>query len=326
MIDRVRKFAFHSQQHNTGDEMFYGEPDGTGFEVLDRRFNDCLIGHARVERLWTGSRWAEGPAWFAAGRYLMFSDIPNNRMMRCDDCDGSVSVFRNPSNNSNGNTTDAHGRLVTCEHLARRVTRTEHNGSITIIADCYNGMRFNSPNDVVVKSDGSIWFTDPSYGILADYEGGKADSEIGACNVYRVDGQSGEVTAVATDFEKPNGLAFSRDEKHLYVADTGRSHKADGPKHIRRLAVNADGKSLGNSSVFADCTDGLFDGFRIDQDGRIWTSAANGVHCYDADGIKIGVIKIPELVSNVCFGGPVRNRLFICGTTSLYSAYLAING
>ena len=233
---------------------------------------------------------------------------------------------RHPSNYSNGNTTDPQGRLVTCEHGARRVTRTEHDGSITIIAERFNGMRFNSPNDVVVKSDGSIWFTDPSYGILADYEGGKADSEIGTCNIYRVDGATGDITIVADDFDKPNGLAFSRDEKFLYVADTGRSHKADGPKHIRKLAVNSDGKSVGKSSVFADCTHGLFDGFRIDCDGRIWTSAGNGVHCYDPDGTKIGVILIPELVSNVCFGGPRRNRLFICGTTSLYSAYLAING
>ena len=305
--------------------MFYGQPEGTGFEVLDPRFNTCLIGHARVERLWTGSRWAEGPAWFPAGRYLVWSDIPNNRMLRFDECDGHVSVFRSPSNNSNGNTTDAQGRLVSCEHLARRVTRTEHDGSITIIADNFKGKRFNSPNDVVVKSDGSIWFTDPSYGILFDYEGGKADSEIGACHVYRVD-PSGEVTRVADDFEKPNGLAFSRDEKFLYIADTGITHKEAGPKHIRKLAVNRDGKGLGNSEIFADCTAGLFDGFRVDQDDRIWTSAADGVHCYDPDGTLIGKIKIPELVSNVCFGGPKKNRLFICGTTSLYSCYLAING
>lgn len=305
--------------------MFYGEHEGTGFEVLDPRFNACLVGHARVERLWTGSRWAEGPAWFAAGRYLVWSDIPNNRMLRFDECDGHVSVFRQPSNYSNGNTTDGQGRLVSCEHLARRVTRTEHDGSITVLADHFEGKRFNSPNDVVVKSDGSIWFTDPSYGILFDYEGGKATSEIGACHVYRIDA-SGEITRVANDFEKPNGLAFSRDEKFLYIADTGITHKVGGPKHIRKLVVNADGKSLGKSTVFADCTAGLFDGFRVDQDDRIWTSAADGVHCYDPDGTLIGKIKVPELVSNVCFGGPKRNRLFICGTTSLYSFYLAING
>lgn len=306
--------------------MFHGVIDGTGFEVLDPRFGDCLIGHARVERLWTGARWSEGPAWFAAGRYLIWSDIPNNRMLRYDDCDGSVSVFRQPSNNSNGNTVDAEGRLVTAEHLGRRVTRTEHDGSIKVIAASHNGKRFNSPNDVVVKSDGSIWFTDPPYGILFDYEGGRASSEIGACHVYRADPDSGEVTVVADDFDKPNGLAFSRDEQFLYIADTGVTHKKDGPKHIRKLAMHGDGRTLGQSSVFADCTSGLFDGFRIDQAGRIWTSAADGVHCYDPDGTLIGKILIPELVANVSFGGPKLNRLFICGTTSLYSCYLAING
>jgi gluconolactonase len=305
--------------------MFYGEPEGTGFEILDPRFKPCLTGHGRVERLWTGARWAEGPAWFAAGRYLVFSDIPNNRMMRFDETDGSMSVFRQPSNNSNGNTTDPQGRLATCEHLSRRVTRTEMDGSITVIADNYRGKRLNSPNDLVAKSDGSIWFTDPSYGILADYEGGKAESEIGACHVYRVDASGGGAEIAADDFVKPNGLAFSPDEKFLYVADTGMSHDPKGPKHIRRFDVGAAGK-LGKSKVFADCTAGLFDGFRLDTDGRVWTSAADGVHCYDPDGTLIGKIKIPELVANVCFGGAKLNRLFICGTTSLYSAYLGING
>lgn len=304
---------------------FYNEAEGTGFEVFDARFKQTLIGHARVERLWTGARWAEGPAWFAAGRYLVFSDIPNNRMMRYDECDGHMAVFRQPSNNSNGNTTDREGRLVTCEHLGRRVSRTEHDGSITVLADSYKGKRLNSPNDLVVKSDGSIWFTDPSYGILADYEGRKSDSEIGACNVYRID-PSGEITLVADDFDKPNGLAFSRDESILYIADTGASHAENGPKHIRALKVKADGKSLGASSVFADCTAGLFDGFRVDSDGRIWTSAADGVHCYLPSGDLIGKIRIPELVANVCFGGAARNRLFICGCTSLYSAFLAVTG
>jgi gluconolactonase len=306
--------------------MFYGMPEGTGYVGLDPRFNECLIGHARVERLWTGARWAEGPAWFPAGRYLIWSDIPNNRMMRWDETDGSVSVFRQPANNSNGNTRDGQGRLVTCEHLGRRVSRTEHDGSITVLADHFEGKRFNSPNDLVVKSDGSIWFTDPSYGILFDYEGGRAESEIGACHVYRIDGASGAITRVADDFGKPNGIAFSPDEKFLYIADTGITHKIGGPKHIRRFVVNADGKTLGKSQVFADCTEGLFDGFRIDESGRIWTSAGDGVHCYDPDGTLIGKVLIPEIVSNVCFGGAKKNRLFICGTTSLYSLYLSING
>lgn len=306
--------------------MYHGEPEGTGFEALDPSFNKCLTGHGRVERLWTGARWAEGPAWFGGGRYLIFSDIPNNRMMRFDECSGHMAVFRQPANNSNGNTTDRDGRLVTCEHLGRRVTRTEHDGTITILADHYNGMRFNSPNDVVVKSDGSVWFTDPSYGILSDYEGRKSDSEIGACNVYRIDGATGDVRVVADDFVKPNGLAFSPDESILYVADTGISHDPKGPKHIRALKVNGDGKTLGTSKIFADCTAGLFDGLRVDVEGRIWTSAGDGVHCYLPGGELIGKIRIPELVANVCFGGPRRNRLFICGCTSLYSAYLAING
>jgi gluconolactonase len=306
--------------------MFHGQIEGTGFEVLDPRFNDCIIGHARVERLWTGARWSEGPAWFAAGRYLIWSDIPNNRMLRFDETDGSVSEFRKPSNYSNGNTVDGQGRLVSCEHFARRVTRTEHNGSITVIADRHDGKRLNSPNDVVVKSDGSVWFTDPPYGILIDYEGEQHASEIGSNNVYRVDGKTGNVTIACNDFDKPNGLAFSPDERYLYIADTGISHKPKGNKHIRRLKVNADGETLGKSEVFADCTAGLFDGFRVDRDGRIWTSAGDGVHCYLPDGTLIGKILIPELVANVTFGGTKLNRLFICGTTSLYSAFLAVNG
>ncbi|HTO31559.1 MAG TPA: SMP-30/gluconolactonase/LRE family protein [Pararhizobium sp.] len=303
----------------------FGKIEGTGFEVLDQRFAACFVGHAHVERLWTGGRWLEGPAWFAAGRYLVCSDIPNNRMMRFDETSGAVSVFRQPSNNSNGNTVDNQGRMVTCEHLARRVTRTEFDGTVTVIADRFEGKRFNSPNDVVVKSDDSIWFTDPSYGIMHDYEGEYGDEEIGACNVYRVDPTSGAITKVADDFEKPNGLAFSPDERHLYIADTGASHLENGPRHIRRFAVSDTG-TLSGGEVFATCTNGMFDGFRIDRTGRIWSSAADGVHCYDPDGTLIGKIHIPEIVSNVTFGGARRNRLFITGTTSLYAVYVTANG
>lgn len=302
----------------------FGVVEGTGFESVDKSFDECLIGHARVERLWTGARWSEGPAWFAAGRYLVWSDIPNNRMLRWDETDGSVSEFRNPANNSNGNTVDLQGRLVSCEHLSRRVTRTEHDGSISVLADRYQGQRLNSPNDVVVKSDGSVWFTDPSYGIIMDYEGDRADTEIDGCHVYRIDPDTLDVSQVATDYLKPNGLAFSPDEHHLYVSDTGASHHEDGPMHIRKHKVNGD--SLGEGVVISECNNGLYDGFRLDRAGRLWTSAADGVHCLDADGKLLGKILIPEFVSNVCFGGPKLDRLFICGTTSLYSLFVNVNG
>jgi len=295
------------------------------FEVRDERFTKLAMGNVHVERLWTGCRWAEGPAWFGAGRYLIWSDIPNNRMMRYDDTDGSVSVFRQPSWNSNGNTLDHEGRLVSCEHSGRCVSRTEHDGTRTVLASQIEGKRFNSPNDVVVKSDGSIWFTDPTYGIDSDYEGVAAQSEIGASHVYRLDGD-GRVEAVATDFVKPNGLAFSPDERFLYVADTGATHVKDGPRHIRRFAVASGGKTLSGGEVFAICENGLFDGFRFDTNGNLWTSAADGVHCYAPDGTLIGKILIPEVVANLCFGGEKRNRLFICATTSLYAVYVNARG
>lgn len=302
----------------------FGELDGCGFEVLDDSFTDCFIGHARVERLWTGARWSEGPAWFAAGRYLVWSDIPNNRMLRWDETSNNVSEFRVPSSNSNGNTVDLQGRLISCEHLTRRVTRTEHDGTVSVLADQWQGKRLNSPNDVVVKSDGSVWFTDPSYGILTDYEGEMATPEL-PCHVYRIDAD-GSLSVVADDFVKPNGLAFSPDESVLYISDTGATHQLDGPAHIRALEVAADGETLKSSTVLAECSAGLFDGFRIDTMGRIWSSAGDGVHCLSPDGKLIGKIRIPELVANVTFGGAKRNRLFICGTSSLYSVYLVANG
>ena len=304
----------------------FGTIDGTGYEILDPVFEDCIIGHAKIERLWSGGRWLEGPAYFPAGRYLIWSDIPNNRMMRWDETDGSVSVFRDPSNNSNGHTVDQQGRLISCEHLSRRVIRTEFDGTLKVIADRYRGDRLNSPNDVVVKSDGSVWFTDPSYGIIMDYEGARAESEIGACNVYRWDPESQEIESMATDYVKPNGLAFSPDETALFITDTGGTHEADGPRHMRRHSIGADGKTLGAGEVFAISTAGFFDGFRIDTGNRIWTSAIDGIHCYDGAGTLIGKILIPEIVSNVCFGGLRGNRLFITATTSLYAIYLNVNG
>ncbi|MCF3936530.1 SMP-30/gluconolactonase/LRE family protein [Acuticoccus sp. M5D2P5] len=293
-------------------------------DVIDRSFTKLAQGNVYMEKLWTGARWTEGPAYFAAGRYLVFSDIPNNRMMRYDETDGSVSVFRSPSNNTNGNTRDAEGRLVSCEHLGRRVTRTEHDGTITVIADRFEGKRLNSPNDVVVHIDGSIWFTDPTYGIDIDYEGARAESEIGASNVYRVDPGTGAVEAVATDFVKPNGLAFTPDYSRLFIADTGASHVENGPRHIREFAV--DGKRLSGGALFAECSYGMFDGFRFDVFGNLWTSAGDGVHCYNPSGDLVGKLRVPEVVANVSWGGPRLNRLYICGTSSLYATYLRTNG
>jgi len=292
------------------------------FEVIDARFRRLALPYVSLEKLYTGCRWAEGPAWFAAGRYLVWSDIPNDRMLRWDETDGSVSVFRQPSMNANGHTVDLLGRLVSCEHRSRCVSRTEFDGRRTVLAERYEGKRFNSPNDVVVKSDGSVWFTDPSYGIDSDYEGDAAQTEIGSNNVYRIDGSSGSVTIVASDFAQPNGLAFSPDESLLYVADTGLTHAADGPAHVRRFRLSVRGDSLSGGEVFSMCPNGLYDGFRVDAHGNLWLSAGDGVHCHASDGTLLGKIRVPESVANVCFGGAKLNRLFMCGTTSLYSVYL----
>jgi gluconolactonase len=292
-------------------------------EILDERFRAMTLGNAWLEKLHGGMLWAEGPVYFADSDTLLWSDIPNNRILQFVDGAG-VRVFRQPSNNSNGNTRDRQGRLVTCEHGTRRVTRTEPDGSITVLADNYRGKRLNSPNDVVVKSDGSIWFTDPPYGILSAYEGGKSESELGACYVFRLDPADGSLAIVADDFVKPNGIAFSPDEKTLYIADTGASHDPDGPHHIRAFAV--EGARLGKSHVFAQINPGLADGFRLDTDGNLWTSAGDGVHCFSPAGELLGKIRVPELVSNVTFGGPKRNRLFITATSSLYAIYVAQEG
>ncbi|MBS0454425.1 MAG: SMP-30/gluconolactonase/LRE family protein [Proteobacteria bacterium] len=291
-------------------------------EVRDARFRKFVFGHVSLEKLHTGSRWAEGPAWFAAGRYLVWSDIPNDRMLRWDECDGSVSVFRQPALNTNGHTVDHEGRLVSCEHRGRCISRTEHDGSRRVLASHIDGKRLNSPNDVVVKSDGSIWFTDPSYGIDSDYEGDKSPNEIGAQCVYRIAASLDEVRCVAEGFVQPNGLAFSPDERLLYVADTGATHVEGGPHHIRRYRVGADGVSLSGGEVFAECESGLFDGFRVDEHGNLWAGAGDGVHCIAPDGTLLGKIRVPEAVANVCFGGPKLNRLFICATSSLYSIYV----
>jgi gluconolactonase len=294
----------------------------SSFEVLDQRFRKLALPYVHAEKLYTGSRWAEGPAWFAAGRYLIWSDVPNDRMLRWDETDGSVSVFRQPSMNANGHTVDLQGRLVSCEHRSRCVSRTEFDGRRTVLADRYERKRFNSPNDVVVKSDGSVWFTDPSYGIDSDYEGDAASSEIGSNNVYRIDPQSDRVSIVASDFVQPNGLAFSPDESLLYVADTGLTHAIDGPAHVRRFSVLPRGDAISGGEVFSVCPVGLYDGFRVDVHGNLWLSAGDGVHCHASDGSLLGKVRISESVANVCFGGPKLNRLFVCGTTSLYAVFL----
>lgn len=309
------------------DVVRYPDP---AIEIIDPRFAPYVLGSAAVERIYTGARWTEGPVWFGDGRYLLFSDIPNNRILRWTEETKEVSVFREPSNNCNGNTRDRQGRLITCEHLTRRVTRTEHDGTITVLADRFEGKRLNAPNDVVVHSDGHVWFTDPGYGILMNYEGKKSEFELPTA-VYRLNPDSGEVTVVTTDQEKPNGLCFSPDFSKLYVSDTGASHKPGHPFTITVYDVE-DNSRLTNGRTFCDMGPAASDGFRCDIDGNIWTSAgwdgegSDGVHVFAPDGTLIGKIHLPEIVSNLCFGGVKKNRLFITASQSVYSLYVEIQG
>lgn len=289
------------------------------FEVIDPVFATYVLGNAPVKRLATGFDWTEGPVWFGDAGCLLFSDIPNNRIVRWSE-DG-VTTYRQPSNYANGHTRDRQGRLVSCEHGTRRVTRTEWDGSITVIADSYQGKRLNSPNDVIVAPDGAIWFSDPHYGIMTDYEGAKAEQEL-PCTVYRVSPDGG-VEAVITDMHGPNGLAFSPDGSRLYVADTGRMFSAD-PQHIRVFDM-VDGRPS-NGRIFHVITPGCADGMRVDTDGNLWSSAADGVHCIAPDGHLMGKILVPEMVSNLCFGGHSKHRLFITATTSVYSVVLNRRG
>ena len=289
------------------------------FEVIDPLFATYVLGNAPVKRLATGFDWTEGPVWFGDAGCLLFSDIPNNRIVRWSE-DG-VTTYRQPSNYANGHTRDRQGRLVTCEHGTRRVTRTEWDGSVTVIADNYQGKRLNSPNDVIVAPDGAIWFTDPHYGIMTDYEGSKAEQEL-PCSVYRVSAE-GAIEAVITDMQGPNGLAFSPDGSRLYVADTGRMFTSD-PRHIRVFDMVAGRPA--NGRIFHVITPGCADGIRVDTDGNVWSSAADGVHCIAPDGHLMGKILVPELVSNLCFGGLAKHRLFITATTSVYSVVLNRRG
>jgi gluconolactonase len=296
-------------------------------EVLDERFAPYRIFSAAVERLYTGCRWAEGPVWVGDGRYLLWSDIPNDRILKWEEETGQVCVFRQPSNFANGNTRDRQGRLVTCEHGGRRVTRTEHDGTLTVLIDRWQGKRLNSPNDVVVKSDGSVWFTDPPFGILGFYEGHKADVEL-PTNVYRWDPESKELAVVAGDVNRPNGLACSPDESKLYVVEAGVL-----PRAIRVFDVVDDGKKLSEGKTFVTAEpDGTPDGLRVDVDGNLWVGwgmgqpGLDGVAVFNPEGKLIGRIDLPERCANLCFGGRHRNRLFMCASTSVYSLYVNVQG
>jgi gluconolactonase len=297
-------------------------------EVLDERFASYPIFSAAVERLYTGCRWAEGPVWFGDGRYLLWSDIPNQRILKWEEETGQVSTYRKPTGFANGNTRDRQGRLVTCEHGGRRVTRTEYDGSITVIMDNWQGKPLNSPNDVVVKSDGSIWFTDPPFGILGNYEGYKAESEVPQA-VYRVDGDSLEASVVADDVLGPNGLCFSPDESILYVVES----RGQPYRKILAYDVAPDGRSIANKRVLIDAgPGGTPDGMRCDIDGNLWcgwgmgTEDLDGVLIFAPDGDKIGRIRLPERCANVCFGGAQRNRLFMAASQSLYAVYVNTQG
>jgi gluconolactonase len=296
-------------------------------KVIDPSFAKYRVNLAKVERIATGMRWAEGPVWFGDGRFLLWSDIPNNRIMRWDEETGAVSVFRKPANYSNGNTRDRQGRLITCEHDSRRLTRTEYDGAITILADKFDGKPLNSPNDVVCKSDGSLWFTDPPFGILGHYEGHIAKPEL-PTNVYRYDPRYGKLTVMIGHIDRPNGLAFSPDESKLYVVEAGVT-----PRVIRVYDVTDGGMKLGKSSVFITAEEkGTPDGLRVDVDGNLWVGwgmgaeGLDGVAIFNPEGKLIGRINLPERCANVCFGGRQRNRLFMCGSTSVYSLFVNTQG
>jgi gluconolactonase len=291
------------------------------FDIIEPQFRHYVLPNASLEKLADGFGWLEGPAWFADHDCLIVSDIPNDRLMRWSENSG-VTVFRVPSGFTNGNTRDRLGRLVSCSHRHRCIFRTEWDGTVRVLADRFEGKRLNSPNDVVCRSDGSLWFTDPTYGISTDYEGGKQRPEL-APSVYRL-GEDGDIALVADDFQGPNGLAFSPDERLLYIAETGRQFDADPRQYIRVFDVPADAAArapLGTGRIFHKTTPGYTDGFRADEDGNLWVSAADGVHCISPEGAMLGRIKTPYPVSNLTFGGRNRSRLFICASHTLYAIY-----
>ncbi len=295
-----------------------------GFEIVDERFISLVLPNAPLETLADGFRWLEGPVWFADHDCLLFSDLPNDRIVRWTE-NGGVSVFRQPAGFPNGHTRDRQGRLVGCSHRNRRLERTEPDGSITLLAGGFNGRRLNSPNDVVVKRDGTIWFTDPHYGINTDYEGGRQEPELPP-SVYRLDPEGGVLTVVADDFQGPNGLCFSPDESRLYISETGRQFASDPVQHIRVFDVSDDGSRLRRGQLFHKVSPGAADGFRCDEAGNIWASAADGVHCIDPAGTLLGKVFVPSPVANLTFGGRNRSRLFICAGTLLHAIYLNTRG
>ncbi len=293
----------------------------SGFESLDPAFDELVGENPALEKHWSGAEWSEGPVFVPSLNSLIWSDIPNNRMLRFDAGSGETTVFREPSNYTNGHTLDLQGRIVSCEHQAHRISRTETDGTVTSLVDRFEGKRLNSPNDLVVKSDGTIWFTDPPYGILSNREGTQRESEIGANYVYRFDPETDELSIASDQFDKPNGLAFSPDESILYVADSGE------PRQVFALDVGDDGRTLSNFRPFVVVRPGISDGFRCDVNGNIWSSAQDGIHCITSEGNLIGKILVPEQrVANCCWGGPEWNRLYIAGDTSLYSVQLAVTG
>ena len=292
--------------------------------VLDPRMRPLMVSGARLEQLHQGSLWAEGPVYFASGDHLVWSDIPNERLMQWVPGLGA-RVLSHRSNNTNGNTCDALGRRIGCEHLTRSVVRIEHDGTRTVLAAAHEGKRLNSPNDVVVASDGAVWFTDPSYGIMSDYEGQRAEPEQSGCFVYRVCPKTGLVEAKIRSMQMPNGLAFSPDERTLYVADSSRSHDDAGRHHVLAHAVGRDA-TIGDARVFAVIEEGVPDGLRVDEFGNLWISSARGVEVFAPDATPLGIVHVPETVSNLCFGGPKNNRLFITATTSLYALFTAVRG